>query len=130
MNVPTGVRPVFELNRVLSLDHSGKLSLPVKRNALLYARYKHVRGVPSIDPSQGFGLGQLRVLDNLIDRLIAIRDKRPIVKDVEGMNQEEIKALIAHYRKALHDDLKQASDNILYLNPAYADMGVTLDIVA
>ncbi|MFP4329234.1 MAG: hypothetical protein ACOC28_00995 [Alkalispirochaetaceae bacterium] len=60
---------------------SGPVSLPM-RGGMVYARFKHVQGVPSRGEG-GFTISRLRALDNLIDRLSRLKGAR-----VENSNLE------------------------------------------
>ena len=53
----------------------GPLSLPVRGGAV-YARFKHVQGVPS-GGDQGFTISRLKALDNLIERLALLKGDAP-----------------------------------------------------
>lgn len=50
---------------------SGPVSLPM-RGGMVYARFKHVQGVPSRGEG-GFTISRLRALDNLIERLSRLK---------------------------------------------------------
>ena len=67
-NVPS-TNPGFFLDviRIQNMQ-DGRVSVPVNPAHAVYARFKHVHGVPSRDG--GAPLFRLRVLDNLIDRLL------------------------------------------------------------
>ncbi len=51
---------------------SGTISFPVKPNQAIYAHFKHVSGFPSPD-GRGISLFRLHGIDNLIDRLVSIK---------------------------------------------------------
>ena len=51
---------------------NGRISFPVKPSQAIYARFKHVTGVPS-NEGGGVSLSRLRSIDNLIDRLVSIK---------------------------------------------------------
>jgi hypothetical protein len=52
---------------------NGRLIYPVKPNQAIYARFKHVTGLPSSSDEAGLSLSKLRSIDNLIDRLIHLK---------------------------------------------------------
>ena len=60
--------PFLNILRVQNL-RGGELEVPVSPVQSAYARFEHLRGVPS--PEGGVSLFKLRVLDKLIDRLLA-----------------------------------------------------------
>jgi len=87
---------------------SGRISLPVEPDELLYARFKHISGVPAADGSGSFSIERLRALDNLIDRLVEASGERAGVTNVAGMTADQIEALIERYQQNLHGALKEA----------------------
>jgi hypothetical protein len=89
---------------------SGRLSLPVHRNQVIYANFEHVAGVQA-SGTRGFSISKLKILDILIDRLSSIKknpDARP--KKEEAMSDERLDALISQYEKELHLYAVQASN--------------------
>ncbi len=60
--------PFLNILRVRSL-RGGDLEVPVAPAQSAYARFEHLRAVPS--PQGGVSLFKLQVLDQLIDRLLA-----------------------------------------------------------
>jgi len=81
--------PFLNILRVRSL-RGGELEVPVSPVQSAYARFEHLRGVPS--PEGGISLFKLRVLDKLIDRLLA--DREP----AEGQRVPEAAALRSYSR--------------------------------
>jgi len=62
--------PFLNILRLRGL-RGGDLEVPVSPVQSAYARFEHLRAVPS--PEGGVSLFKLRVLDKLIDRLLAER---------------------------------------------------------
>ncbi len=121
---------VFELTRLVTRhETAGKLSLPVDSAVLLYSRFKYVRGMPSAATPGGLPLSKLRALDNLIDRLIRLRGKQPIVKNVDDLATEEIDGLIQQYRRGVHRAIT-ADPHVLNVENSYDVIGLTFNIVA
>jgi hypothetical protein len=60
--------PFLDILRVRNLAN-GRLEVPIAPVHSVYARFEHLRGVPS--PEGGVSLFRMRVLDRLIDRLLA-----------------------------------------------------------
>jgi hypothetical protein len=81
--------PFLNILRVQNL-RGGELEVPVSPAQSAYARFEHLRGVPS--PEGGVSLFKLRVLDKLIDRLLA--DQQP----AEGRRGPEAAALRSYSR--------------------------------
>ncbi|MBN1696718.1 MAG: hypothetical protein JW881_04330 [Spirochaetales bacterium] len=63
--------PVFIPNIIRLRSGAGKVAAPVQRHYIPYARFRHITGVPSGNNSAGVPVYKLRVLDNLIDRLVS-----------------------------------------------------------
>ncbi len=94
--------PVQELLRARYAD--GRISLPVSGSAV-YARFRHVQGVPTDGETMGFSLSRLRVLDTLIDRLVRMQGKAEYQRHDEGMSPEAVEALIDRYKQELSSTL-------------------------
>lgn len=77
---------------------SGPVSLPMRTG--MYARFKHVQGVPSRG-SGGFTVSRLRALDNLIDRLTRLKGEAP---SRDAMSQEVDKQ-VEELSKQLREEL-------------------------
>lgn len=120
---------VFRISGLVSQKQSNaKLALPVDGSAILYSRYKHVRGTNPLGQTNGMPLSKLRALDNLIDRLVRLKSNKPIVRNTVGLNDQELKGLIRNYREELH---RVISGRGAALSEVRADAtAVTLNIVA
>ncbi|TVR93831.1 MAG: hypothetical protein EA428_01325 [Spirochaetaceae bacterium] len=94
--------PVQELLRARYAD--GRISLPVSGSAV-YARFRHVQGVPTDGETMGFSLSRLRVLDTLIDRLVRMQGNDDFQRHDEGMSPEAVDALIDRYKQELSSTL-------------------------
>jgi hypothetical protein len=70
----------------------GRLAVPVVPFQSAYAHFEHIRGVPS--PEGGIPLFKLRVLDRLIDRLLADRQSIPLRKDISRLRSGDAEAMI------------------------------------
>ena len=119
----------LQLFRIASYrEGSSRVALPVDRSLVLYSRYKHVRGVPSFDGEGGLPLDRLRVLDNLIDRLVSLKSGGLYAKDVDELTTREIDGLIRQYEAELHRAVKQ---NIQFpQTQARQYAGIVVDLVA
>jgi len=53
--------------------NGGRISFPVKPSQAIYARFEHVQGFPSSE-GNGISLYKLRNIDNLIDRLVSLKE--------------------------------------------------------
>ncbi len=109
------------------VNTTSTVSVPVDPDALLYARFKHISGVPATDGDQGVSIERLRILDSLIDRLVATNGQKAYVRDVRGMSPNEAETLISRYEQELHSALR-ASRPEPYRDSAAA--GILLNLVA
>ena len=75
----------FLTPNLLHASRLGKTSVPVRPIQSVYAQFKHIVGVPSRGQGATIPFSKLRHLDNLIDRLVKIRNSTKadfgIVKD-------------------------------------------------
>lgn len=127
---PVANTNVLQLSKIASLQYSGgKLALPVSQNAVLFSRFKHVRGVPSPERGEGLPLASLRALDSVIDRLINIKGTRYYRTDINGLAKPEIDFLVKRYQGELHRTLQGVEANPSF-GGASSDIGLALNIVA
>ena len=121
---------IFEITSVVARNESAlKLALPVNRSVLLYSQYEYVRGTAPIGSGGGVSLSKLRALDNLIERLVRIHGKQPIVKHIKELNRQEVEGLIERYSKSLHRITTNPA-NALTTGSAWNDVALTLNLVA
>jgi hypothetical protein len=64
------LRSVFIPNIIHMRNGTGKVAVPVQRNHMLYAHFKHITGIPANKNVSGVPVYKLRILDNLIERLV------------------------------------------------------------
>jgi len=102
------------------------MSLPIQRAHFVYARFKHIKGVPSADG--GVSVFKLRVLDNLLDKMLAV--KGSFVIDTEkrkDVNLGNIDKITQRLQSALREIL-------LAVKPAFSGLfsetGLIIDMVA
>ncbi len=86
--------------------------LPVNPSQFIYAQFKHIDAVPAPAGSQGFSLERLRMLDYLIDRLIAARGSGAYVREVSGLSSHELNLLISHYQSLLREAAPRSSSAV------------------
>jgi hypothetical protein len=121
---------IFEITGLVAREHShGKIALPVDRAVLLYSRYEHVRGTFPVGDSEGVPLSKLRALDNLIERLLRLQGRQPIVRNTRDLTKGEVDDLIAVYRKDLHRTATAPTKAASAGSPTN-DVALTLNIVA
>ena len=121
---------IFEITGLVAReDNQGKIALPVDRSVLLYSRYRHVRGTYPVGDSSGVPLSKLRALDNLIERLLRLQGRQPIVRNTRALTEAEIDDLLTIYRQDLHRTATAPAKAAAAGSPAN-DVALTLDIVA
>lgn len=82
-----------QLTSILRAQYaSGKISLPVDGG--LYARFKHVQGVPA-GSSSGYSLSKLQMIDIMVERLVRLRGEEariamPRTEDEAGVAVESL----------------------------------------
>jgi hypothetical protein len=84
--------PFLNILRVQNL-RGGDLEVPVAPAQSAFARFEHLRAVPS--PEGGISLFRLRVLDKLIDRLLAEGQSVPEAARRSGLDPDRAQGLIA-----------------------------------
>ena len=113
-----GVAPIVFPNLIRVQGTNSRISLPIQRAHFVYARFKHIKGVPSADG--GVSIFKLRLLDNLLDRMLAV--KGLLVIDVDNIDE-----ITRHLQSALRD-------SILAVKPAFSGLfpetGLLIDMVA
>lgn len=122
---------IFRLSHVLSAQSNvNKIALPVDNRLLLYARFKHVHGVPSFRKGEGLPLASLKALDNLIDRLLSVKGKNGYWPTVSSMNTEDLNFALDRMQSALHRELQSDRHPVGLLGHEQNDMGLLFEIVA
>ena len=121
-----GVTPIVFPNLIRVQGTNNKMSLPIQRAHFVYARFKHIKGVPSADG--GVSVFKLRVLDNLLDKMLAV--KGSFVIDTEkrkDVNLGNIDKITQRLQSALREIL-------LAVKPAFSGLfsetGLIIDMVA
>ena len=78
---------------------AGKLYVPVSKSALLYSHFNHVSGVAAKPGQNGVSISKIQILNSLIDRLAAIKNKP---KDsITDISNEQADALIKNYQQQI-----------------------------
>jgi hypothetical protein len=82
---------------------AGRLTVPVPKNQVLYANFRHIAGVPAPEGSPAFGVDKLHILDVLIGRLESIKtEPLAAAQAPEELTASRIDALIAQYGAEIH----------------------------
>ena len=109
---------------VTPVTRGGKRAVPVRPIYSLQARFKHVVGVPSRSPDRQVPLDKLRILDNVIDRLIHLRGSRG---EVIPVTQENADGLIQQFQRELHTVARASRPLFTGLFP---DTGTVVNLLA
>ena len=121
---------VFQLSSMARAEAaSRKLALPVKSSLVMYSRFKHVHGTPSLEKGTGLPLSSLRAMDSLIERLIAVRGRNTYWGSVEGMNGDDIGFAVERLQIELHKKIA-SPELLLTAGRALNDMGLNFNFVA
>ena len=109
---------------VMTANRVGRRTVPVRPLQSVYASFKHVVGVPSRAPGSQVPLGKLRVLDNLIDRLINARGHKG---ETIAVTQENVDPLIDQLKSELHNAVRASAPLFTGL---YPETGTVLNMLA
>jgi hypothetical protein len=122
----SSAKPGFFLNiiRIQNMQ-DGRITVPVKPAHAVYARFKHVLGVPSQEG--GTPMFKLRVLDNLIDRLIRYSEQVPTREQLQDLDAEAIDPLINRLEERLRGHLLQFPSPF---GNTFPETGMLIDLVA
>ena len=102
----------------------GRLEVPVAPINSVYAHFEHLRVVPS--PEGGAPLFKLRVLDKLIDRLLAEGQSVPETARLPGLEPGQAQAMIGE----LGARLQQRLGRLAALSGFAPETGMLFELVA
>ena len=83
----------------ISGSSASKLYVPVSQASLLYSHFDHVSGVAAKSGQSGVSISKIRILNSLVDRISAIKN-RPSEKFSE-LSDKQADILIEHYQKQI-----------------------------
>ena len=109
---------------VMAASRVGRRTVPVRPLQSVYASFKHVVGVPSRSPGSQVPLNKLRVLDNLIDRLIAVRGEQG---EIIPVNTENVDGLIQQMERQLNTAVRASRPLFTGMHP---ETGLVLNMLA
>lgn len=84
---------------------NGKTSIPVRPLNSVYAHFKHFIAVPSNDTGAQVPITKIRIIDNLIERLVRLRGKGSGNLTVYKIDEENIDPLIESLEQDLRNSL-------------------------
>lgn len=124
VNGVSSVRTMIIPNLIRLNGGAAKISVPVRPYQSLYANFKHITTIPTKNDETGIPVFKLRILDNLIEKLVGKKVNR---SDYIKLTAENIDTAIAIARDKFinMNSLKPFSaDNI------YFDKGLVLNLFA
>lgn len=130
VSVQSSINRTVPLTNVLRAQFSpGRIVLPVQNQAI-YARFKHVQGIPAAGEGRGYSIARLRMLDNLIDRLTRLQGGE--AQNVNPASAAEVEGLINEFAVRLHQAVaaSDAGGYPLGYGSGAHEMGTLLDLVA
>jgi hypothetical protein len=115
-------------SQLLKASYSqGKISLPVAREYSLYARFKHVQGVPSETGKGTVPFNRLVVLNSLIEGL-SKKQEQPGFGQLPGESSKRLDFLAEQYSRALH--MAVSAHPAAFSRNSTADTGLLVNMVA
>jgi len=102
----------------------GDLEVPVAPAQSAFARFEHLRAVPS--PQGGVSLFKLRVLDKLIDRLLAEGQSVPGAARLAGLESGQAQTMIGE----LGGRLRKRLESLAALPAFNPETGMLLQLLA
>lgn len=120
----SSLRPVIVPNIVRLKHGTGKITVPLKPSRSIYARFKHITAIPAKMDNEGVPVYKLRILDNLIERLIGQTNK---AEEFIRVSPERIDTLISQFRQEL--SFRESSIKAFYNNHR-PQMGIFLNVFA
>ena len=94
-------------NIVRAASGQGRVSFPVKSNAIAYANFKNINTVPSFNDGGSYSVSRLRALDNLIEQLHRLKDRNKTeVPGLNDLDSEDLNSLISELSEEIHTKLQ------------------------
>jgi len=103
--------------------NGGRIAVPVNPVHAVYARFKHIQGIPAQDG--GAPLFRLRVLDNLIDRLLRYAEEVPSAEQLRELKADSIDPLIGRLEHKLRSRLLQFPSSF---GGGFPETGMLIDL--
>ncbi len=88
-------------NIVKAKISSNRIALPVPKGQLLYARFKHISGIPAKSGSRAYSVRRLRNLDNLIERMSILNENKSKLDDIDSSSKNAESKAIQQYAKEM-----------------------------
>lgn len=128
-------RTVHLSNIIRAQYATGRIALPVKSG--VYARLKHVQGIPAQTAEGGFSISKLRMIDILVDHLVQLKG-RSGASEVDSRSatsastnaSDDMDALIAQYAAEVASKLRAAEVISPSVTSGMAQPGTLFSLVA
>lgn len=122
------VSGVVNPNQMLRARYSqGKISLPVAPSHSLYARFEHVRGIPSESGRGSVAINRLMVLNSLIEGLSS-RKESPSFGIMPEESSRRMDLLAKQYSEQIHRAVN--AQPAFFSRMTSADSGMLVNLVA
>jgi hypothetical protein len=108
---------------------SGKLYVPVKPAAVMYAQFDHVSGIAASGSQTGVSISKIQILNTLIDHLARIRNT-PHTADTSAISPEYADALIKNYQAQIRSAVENTGTAQFILAGAHPQSGALFSISA
>jgi hypothetical protein len=102
---------------------AGKLFVPVQPNEVIHTQFDHVAGVAAAPKGEGVSVSKIKILDTLIDQLVALKNESAEVKELKNTDTNTVDALIKQYQEKLSQAMNQAKSNPFMLPGAVPQKG-------
>lgn len=122
----------YSYNAMASSSMGGKLYVPVKPSAVIFAQFDHISGVAAKSGQNGVSITKIRILNTLIENLSKIKSNsniNPLSKD-NNLSDDHLEILIKNYQKQLKTAVSQAQSNPFMLSGVKPQTGALFAIDA
>ena len=121
------VNRTVHLSNIIRAQYStGRIALP--QNGGLYARFKHIQGVPAQAAGGGYSVSKLQMIDLLVERLIQLKGHSAAALPQGGEADQDAK--IAKFAADLAQSLRAADNISPSVTAGLAEPGLLFSLVA
>lgn len=122
-----GGHETLNISNILRAQYSsGKVALPLDGG--VYARFRHIQGIPAVGDGGGYSISKLRTIDVLVDRLVRLRGRE--VEAPQPRTDSEAGDAIIELAKQLHDELASTAMSAGTFASGVSEPGLLFDLVA
>ena len=104
----------------------GRIAVPVKTPHSLYARFKHITGIPAFSDSYSVPYNRLKQLDLIIDQLSRAKNTEIIV-DMDDKDSRAVESMFMQYSGELRSRLNSELPDF---NQGLYSPGIILNLTA